>query len=253
MKVEKIREEWDNFRIRCAEFCKSNVQIWNDTFDELIAFIENNLKIYKEGTDQILPTRKTNRKLAEWLYHNNQHYEHNTGNIYDKERWENFMKKYSRLFRTGETKWIDTLEKIKLYIDTNNKRPSGSSADKETRKLGKYIQTTKEEYNRSVKKMQDPKNRKIWEEFITDEKYAKYFDFESADKKGEKYWFDKLECVKKYIGEHGKPSKHSDDKEERSFGEWIYECKYKYKNNIQIMSHKNIRTVWENFLKECDI
>jgi hypothetical protein len=42
--------------------------------------------------------------------------------------------------------WMNTLEKVKKYIDENKKRPSGRSKDKEIKKICEWISTQQKNY-----------------------------------------------------------------------------------------------------------
>jgi hypothetical protein len=72
---------------------------------------------------------------------------------------------------SNEEQWYDTLEKIKLYIETNNKLPS--STDKDIKQLGKWVSTQKNNYKNQEYIMKDENIRKEWEEFVS--KYSHIF------------------------------------------------------------------------------
>lgn len=59
----------------------------------------------------------------------------------------------------NEKKWYDTLEKVKSYMDTNDKRPSSTDKDSEIKQLGCWIchQLNKIISNKII--------RNSWEEF----------------------------------------------------------------------------------------
>ncbi len=59
--------------------------------------------------------------------------------IYNK--WTKFItsEKYKKYFMSYEDKWLNNLDIIKKYIDTNNKRHSSSDKNKEIKILSKWI------------------------------------------------------------------------------------------------------------------
>ena len=71
--------------------------------------------------------------------------------------------------------WEYKLDKVKQYIDTNNKRPSHSSKDKEIKSLAKWISHQQENYKKNIQIMSNPDIRKLWNDFINDEKYKSFF------------------------------------------------------------------------------
>ena len=50
-----------------------------------------------------------------------------------RKEWEDFVSndKYKEYFMDNEEEWKDNLEKVKKYINTNNKRPSAGNKNKE--------------------------------------------------------------------------------------------------------------------------
>jgi hypothetical protein len=95
--------------------------------------------------------------------------------IYDK--WTTFMNddKYKEYFIDNNELWFNNLEKVKQYIDYNNKRPSAVDKNKEIKQLGLWISHQQTNYK---KKEQIMKNQEIydkWTELINDDKYKKYF------------------------------------------------------------------------------
>jgi superfamily II DNA/RNA helicase len=95
--------------------------------------------------------------------------------------------------------WIERLDKIKKYIDENNKRPSSKyNKNPEIKSNGMWIVTQQKNYKKNKNIMKNKKIRKLWEAFINDPKYSKYF------LSNEKEWKLRLEGVKKYIDENNK-------------------------------------------------
>jgi hypothetical protein len=95
-----------------------------------------------------------------------------------KKEWENFInnEKYTKYFMSNEEEWLYNLEKAIFYIDTNNKRPSSyNGKNEDVTKLGKWINNQQHNYKNNKQIMLCEKIKKEWENFINNEKYAKYF------------------------------------------------------------------------------
>jgi hypothetical protein len=142
-------------------------------------------------------------------------------------------------------KWKLTLDEVKKYIDENDKRQSEHDETKEIKKQGKWITQQQQNYRQKIKNMKHKIYRKLWEDFINDDKYKKYFLSNKEE------WVIKLECVKKYIDENKKRPSITDKNEEyKKHGVWIRNQQQNYKNQQKIMSNKTIRHLWENFIND---
>jgi hypothetical protein len=149
------------------------------------------------------------------------------------------------LLKDNIKKWKLTLEKVKEYIDKNDKRQSTINETKEIIKQGKWISQQQQNYRRKVDNMKNEIYRELWEDFINDDKYKEYFISNKEE------WVIKLECVKKYIVENKKrPSRTDKDKEIKILGVWLCKQLYNYKKQEQIMSNETIRHLWEDFIND---
>jgi superfamily II DNA or RNA helicase len=64
-------------------------------------------------------------------------------------------------------------------------------------------------------------------------------------------WEEKLVMVEEYIREYGRlPTSRNTDKYISSLASWVSTQRQKYKKNIQIMTDKKIRTLWETFISK---
>jgi hypothetical protein len=64
-------------------------------------------------------------------------------------------------------------------------------------------------------------------------------------------WKNNLNLVKNYIDENKmKPTESSKNNEIKKLGTWLGDQNQNYKNNKKIMKEKNIREIYENFIKE---
>ena len=133
--------------------------------------------------------------------------------------------------------WMNILEKIKTYITENHKLPSQCDKNNEIKKMGWWIQTTKNNYNKNRWIMKDTEIRKNWEIFI--EEHKQYF------KSNTTIWHELLEQVKTYIAENNKlPPQYDKNNEIKKLGSWIQNNKQK-----QLMKDTEIRKNWEIFRK----
>jgi hypothetical protein len=67
------------------------------------------------------------------------------------------------------------LDKVKKYIDDTNKRPSKHDKDHELRILGLWIGSQQQNYKSIKNIMKDKDIYDLWTDFISDERYKKYF------------------------------------------------------------------------------
>ena len=91
-----------------------------------------------------------------------------------RKEWEEFNEEYAEYILSGNESWRFKLEKVKKFIDKNNRRQSSlSKNDKEERTLGKWILNQNDNYKNNSYIMKDENIRKEWEEFK--EEYNTYF------------------------------------------------------------------------------
>ena len=72
--------------------------------------------------------------------------------------------------------WYDKFEKIKLYIDMNNKILYVKDNNKQISVLGEWINTTQKNYKNIKIIMKNENIYNKWTEFINDHKYKNYFN-----------------------------------------------------------------------------
>ena len=71
--------------------------------------------------------------------------------------------------------WNNQLDKVKQYIDTNDKRPSNHSNDEEIKTLASWISYQQTNYKKNIQIMSDPEIKQLWQDFINDDKYKTLF------------------------------------------------------------------------------
>jgi ribosomal RNA-processing protein 8 len=138
-------------------------------------------------------------------------------------------------------KWYEQLDKIKQFIDRNNKRPSNHSKINEEKQLAKWTTTQQQNYKKQLYIMKDKEIRQKWAEFI--DKYKIYF------MSNEEQWYEQLDKTKQFIDENYKrPYESSKNNEEKQLAKWIHNQTTKYKKQSNIMKDNTIRQTWAEFI-----
>jgi len=135
-------------------------------------------------------------------------------------------------YSATETRWKYTLSKITKYINKNKKLPSSSDEDVSIKKLGVWLKTQKEDYQKHIYIMQDPKLRNIWNDFVKN--YSNYFINNTIEyiTKNEK----RLSLYNKVIYMRKQSLKISHQEET-------------YQKQISIIQESEFKKLWDNFLK----
>lgn len=154
-----------------------------------------------------------------------------------RKKWEDFIssKKYSMYFISNEEEWISNLNKVKKYIDENNKKPSNNDENDNISKLSRWLSYQQQNYKKIDRIMKREHIRKIWNDFINSEKYKNYF---ISNKEEE--WIDKFNDVKKYIDDN--------DEQIKKFYTWIQHQHHNYNIKSDVMKNEKIRNEWHEFV-----
>jgi len=164
-----------------------------------------------------------------------------------RECWTKFVsdEKYKKYFMSNDEAWHDNLEKVKKFIDMENKRPDSNSKNQDEKSLGSWISNQLHGYSKKTHIMSDKKIRECWRKFVDDEKYKEYFI------SNEEVWHDNLEKVKNFIDKESKrPSITSKNQDEKYLGSWIGKQLNMYNKKTEIMSDKIIRECWRKFVSD---
>jgi len=234
--VENDKILLSNYIIGIKEFKQYS---WEEKLKLVKSYIETNNKLPSSHDKN-----KDIKQLASWISNQKKNYskkerimkEENIRNI-----WEDFINTYSHLFMSNDEIWNDTLEKVKSYIETNNKLPSSTDKNKDIKQLEKWISHQKKNYNKKEQIMKEENIRNKWEDFMNTYPHL----LMSNDDK----WDDTLEIVKMYIETNDKlPSKHDKNKDNKQLIIWISNQKKNYSKQEYIMKEENIRNKWEDFI-----
>jgi superfamily II DNA or RNA helicase len=130
--------------------------------------------------------------------------------------------------------WLDNLNKIKVFININNRLPC--YLDK---KIYTWFVTQKLYYKKNIKNMKIPIIKKQWEEFIIENK-----NIENSFRM--KKWLDNLNKIKVFININNRLPHNLDNNIYR----WFIVQKLYYKKNIKMMKIHIIRKQWGEFIIE---
>ena len=199
--------------------------IWHYRLEEVKKFMDIN----KER-----PTKK-NSKLSAWLITQQQNYKNKKYimknieiyNIYTK-----FIDEYKKCFESNEEKWINKLEEIKLFIDTNKTTPTRKNS-----KLSTWLYTQQQTYKNKKEIMQNIEIYNIYTKFI--DEYKKYFE------SNEEKWINKLEEVKKYIDDN---NARPNEKNSKILYKWISHQQTSYNKKEQLMKNIEIYNIYTKFI-----
>jgi superfamily II DNA or RNA helicase len=238
LKDPLIRQQWKQFINRYEYLFMSNYDKWYDKLDKTCKYIQENNKLpSKDDQNEYI------KSLGIWVSRQKQNYDNGENIMQDlriKQKWEEFSSSYQNLFMSNYDKWHDTIYKIQIYIDNNNKLPSQYSKNKDIKTLGNWISTQKITYDNKEYIMTNPLIRQEWEQFTKKHQYL----FKSNDDK----WYDKLDKTCKYIQENNKlPSRNDESADTRSLSMWISRQKKIYNKKEEIMQSQLIRQKWEEF------
>ena len=107
---------------------------WYEKLEQVKKYIDENNEKPKRS--------KSNNVLGEWLHTQQQNYKNNKDSMKDeniKKDYELFLEEYKEYLLTDKEIWYNNLNKVKLYINNNNKRPTQHNKDKETKVLGSWL------------------------------------------------------------------------------------------------------------------
>jgi superfamily II DNA or RNA helicase len=246
MTNKTIKDKWEEFTVQSKykNYFISIEDKWFENLNKVKKYIdENGIRPHEKHSDNYIGY------IGKWLSTQLKNYKnHNDQLKHDKFRkcFENFMKdkSYYKHFISDEDQWIEHLNGVKNYIDSNKKRPSSTDKNTDIKFIGLWITRQTKNYKENTNLMSNNNLRILWEEFINNNKYKKYFI------SNEELWFETLEKVKNYIDvNYKRPSQLDSDIEVGYFGKWLTTQGQNYKKIIDIMKNENIRKQWENFIQ----
>lgn len=230
------------FEVHTLTDIMSNEDSWYCMLEKLKTYIDQ-----KKKRPSSVSKNKYVKKLGVWYGVQINNYNKNLGIMTDKNvltTWVTFIKdnKYAQYFMKNDGRWKDMLNKLKNYIDKNAKRPSSEDKDNNIKTLGKWCLQQVQNYMNKTWIMKDKNIYDTWTEFITDDKYGKYFV--SNNEK----WKNMLEKLRQYINVNKKrPSNKDKNTDIKQLGCWCGMQIKNYRENIGIMKDKDISKLWSQF------
>ena len=184
MSNEDIRKEFEKFKKEYIKYFDIQEDIWFDTLEEIINYIdinkkrptESKIKIENLTKEEIIEIKNCN-KLKKWLDHQINNYKKNIHNMAInkniKEAWEDFISKYKEYFITDEDKWLNFFKMCDEYITKNNKKPSTIDINIDVKQMGNWVSSQQQNYRKNIKSMLNSDFKIKWENLV--KKHNKYF------------------------------------------------------------------------------
>jgi hypothetical protein len=227
------------------EYFLDNTIIWLNNLDKVKKYIiSNNKKPSTEDSDDNI------KQLGIWINTQLKNYKiksYNMANDIIYNKWTKFINDplYKEYFLDNKIIWIDNLEKVIYYINTNDKIPTQHDKDNNIKQLGVWIQHQSINYKSKTKIMANIDIYNKWTTFINNPLYKEYFLDNTT------IWLNKLDKVKEYININNKrPSKHNEDNNIKQLGNWIGSQSKNYKLKLQIMKNQEIYNIWTTFIND---
>jgi superfamily II DNA or RNA helicase len=154
MKIEEIKNKWEEFIEEYKEYLLSDEKIWYDKLEQVKNYINKNKKAPSKKDKDI-------KILGFWIRNQKLNYKNNIKNMkieQIKNKWEEFIKEYKEYLLSNEEIWYLKLEQVKNYINQNKKLPSQRDKDKNIKILGCWIATQKTNYKNNEYNMKNRRN-----------------------------------------------------------------------------------------------
>jgi hypothetical protein len=247
MKNINIYIKWTEFinSDKYKTYFQSNYESFIMNLNKVKQYIDDNKKRPSHHNND-----DNNKFLGEWISSQVTNYKKKQQNMKDDKiynKWTEFInsEKYTQYFilPTMEEEFITNLNKLKIYIDENNKRPSQHSEEKKIKFLGEWISTIQKNYNKKQKNMKGDNIYNTWTEFINSDKYNIYFQSQYE------YFIINLNKLKIYINENRKkPQRKDKDENIKVLGNWMNTEIINYNKKQKNMKDENIYNKWTEFI-----
>jgi hypothetical protein len=158
---EEIKVLWEQINEKYPHIFKTNKEMWKYNIELADKYI-----IEKNKTPSLSDKNIEIKKLAKWLYHQNENYKSSSDIIQEEEiklLWEQFINKHKfKMFMSNEEYWYMRLNKLKDYIRLHNKLPTRNDA----KLIYSWFCVQKRNYKLEKEIMGNQKIRKEWDIFI---------------------------------------------------------------------------------------
>ncbi len=158
--LEKLNYDFvQNISVRLV----TTTQKWENKLEKVKEYMEKQKKRPSNHSKDV-PTKK----LGTWINNQLMNYQKRECIMKDesiRKKWKEFSEEYKMYFLSNEEEWENKLEEVKAYMEKEKKRPSKSSKDVPTKKLGDWLHNQQKNYKKRERIMKDESIRKKWEEF----------------------------------------------------------------------------------------
>jgi len=154
MSIPEIYDEWTNFINDEKYSCFFKLVNTDDRFKERLECVKQYIEKNRKRPSMIDKNIEI-KQLGGWLNDQRHNYLHKIGVMKNQEIYNLYSEfinndKYNIYFMNIKEKWKYIFDKMKIYINTNNKLPSQFDKDKENKYIGCWLSKQKTCYsNRS--------------------------------------------------------------------------------------------------------
>ena len=244
--IDGVNPVWHGFinHPDYKEYFLSNDEIWFNNFSKLKEYITTNHKLpsKRDTTDEIA-------RLGKWVCVQNGNYKDKTNimkNVTIYIEWHNFINHPDNkdYFQSNDEIWMNNFSKLKQYIAANNRLPSKRDSNQDIKSLGAWVCVQNGNFKEKKNIMKDELIYTEWHNFINHPDYKKYF------LNNTELWHNMLDKLTRFISENNKlPSKHSQDSDIKTLGNWLGTTKAQYKTRDGIMGNSEIFMEWANYIR----
>ena len=214
---------------------------WEEKLEMVEDYIKENGKLpHSKHCD------KYTKSLGYFLQNHLNYYRYKTNKMKFETNYitfSKFLEKYNEHFLDNYEIWYNNFQKVKLYINEHNKRPSLYDTNDDISKLARWINTQQNTYKNGTKAFKNDNIKSEWSRFL--QEYSQYFLTE------EEKWKNNLYILTEYIDKNKKkPSSHHTDTNIQYLSRWIQSQQKNYNDIKFIMENKEIYDLWSEFIEK---
>jgi hypothetical protein len=153
--------------------------------------------------------------------------------------FQEFLEEFKEYVMSNEEIWLINFEKLKQFIQNNQRRPNESGDEK---KLEKWLSHQLTNYKKRIHNMKEDNIYQLFQEFLE--------EFKEYVMSNEETWKYNLNILKNFIRENNRrPSEKSKNKDEKKLGQWLSRQLQNHKKRTQIMKNDDIYQLFQEFLE----
>ena len=208
---------------------------WNNKLTELKKFIDLNTRKPSQNIE-------TERLIFSWVTNQLRNRKMKINGMLNdniRELWDAFIKDYGQHFLSNEELWNNSLTELKKFIDLNKRKPLYSK--KTEKQLTSWMCHQVTNRKTETNNMCNIYIKHSWDNFIKD--YSQYFILSIE------LWDNNLTKLKEFI-DFNKRKPLNTNIIEKIMALWLnYQLKHR-KTKTKVMNNKDIRDVWDIFIKD---